>query len=414
MGLRLKTSPDSRLLDHGPAAARPSRTVALAASRPRVDTIDFLRGLVMIIMVLDHTRDFVGMSGTNPRDVHDAALFLTRWVTHFCAPVFVLLSGVSAYLYGARGRTTGELAHFLLTRGLWLIVAELTLVRLGWRFNFDTQIFVFQVIWVIGASMVVLSGLVRLPRWAIAAFGLALILGHNLLDGFEAANLGTAGVLWHFLHEPARLHLDSGINLFPLYSLIPWVGVMAAGYALGPVMQYPTERRRRWLAAAGVVTIAGFVLLRAPNFYGDPAPWAVQDSALATVLAFVNCEKYPPSALYLAMTLGPALVLLALFGDRRPGLAASVVVTFGRVPFFFYVAHLFLVHAVAVVVAGTLFGDAAWLFKGLPISSKPVGYGLHLPGVYAIWVVVLVALYPLCRWFAALKQRRRDWWLSYL
>ena len=209
------------------------------------------------------------------------------------------------------------------------------------------------------------------------------------------------------------MHLAPGIEAFPLYSLIPWAGVMAAGYALGPVMQWPTAQRRRWLAAAGLATILGFVLLRASNLYGDPAPWAVQDGTLATVLAFVNCEKYPPSALYLAMTLGPALVLLSLFGDRLPR-PASIVVTYGRVPLLFYVTHLFVVHAVAVVIADTLFGDAAWLFKGLPIRSKPPGYGLGLPGVYAIWVGVLDALYPLCRWFAALKQRRRDWWLSYL
>ena len=413
MNFGLKTSPDSALLDRTPAAVLPARTVALAAARPRVDAIDFLRGLVMIIMVLDHTRDFVGMSGMNPRDVHDATLFLTRWVTHFCAPVFVFLTGVSAFLHGARGRTTGELAAFLFTRGLWLIVIELTLVRLGWRFNLDGHFFVFQVIWVIGASLIVLSGLVHFPRWVIATFGLALVLGHNLLDGLKAADLGAAGLLWHFLHEPARLHTAAGIDVFPLYSLIPWVGVMAAGYALGPVMQWPTERRKRWLAAAGLATIAGFVLLRASNLYGDPAPWAVQDGALATVLAFVNCEKYPPSALYLAMTLGPALVLPALFGDRRGG-PASVVVTFGRVPLLFYVTHLFVVHAVAVVVAGALIGDTAWLFKGLPVASKPQGYGLGLPGIYAIWVAVVVSLYPLCRWFAALKRRRRDWWLSYL
>ncbi len=218
-------------------------------ARPRLDSIDLLRGLVMVLMALDHTRDFFGSSGMNPRDVTDPALFLTRWITHFCAPIFILLSGVSAYLYGQRGRSTAELSRFLFTRGFWLMVLEFTIVRLGWTFNLGVDHFVTQVIWVIGASMVVLAGLVWLPRMAIGAIGIAMIAGHNLLDGINAADFGSAGWIWTFLHQPALIKLSQTSSLYALYPLIPWVGVMAAGYALGAQFSLDAnERRQRFLA----------------------------------------------------------------------------------------------------------------------------------------------------------------------
>jgi uncharacterized membrane protein len=395
-----------------PAAAVTAAIMPQVAARPRLDSIDLLRGAVMVLMALDHARDFFGASGMNPRDVTEPALFLTRWVTHFCAPVFIFLSGVSAYLYGARGRSAAELSRFLLTRGFWLIVVEFSIVRAGWMFGFGLDRFVAQVIWAIGASMVVLAGLVHLPRWAIATFGLALIGGHNLLDGIRAEQFGAAGWIWNLLHQPATLHPGPNATLLALYPLIPWVGVMAAGYAFGPVMKLERAARRRWLVGLGVLATAGFVMLRAGNLYGDPAPWTVQGTSLATVLSFINCEKYPPSLLYLTMTLGLGLLLLAAFELAR-GRIADWITTFGRVPLFYYVAHLYLIHALAIVLSLAMVGEASWLINQPP-THKPPGFGLALPGIYAVWLFAVVALYPASRWFADLKQRRREWWWSYL
>jgi len=397
--------------DFWPMVDEPSAARSARDARPRLDQIDLLRGLVMIVMALDHTRDFFSASGMNPRDVADPALFLTRWITHYCAPIFIFLAGVSAYLYGARGRATGEISRFLLTRGFWLVVLEFTLVKLGWTFGVGLDFFMMQVIWAIGASMVVLAGLVWLPRWAIAAIGIGAIAGHNMLDGIRAADLGAFAPLWHVLHERGLLKLGT-TQVYVLYPLIPWFGVMAAGYALGPEFQHPAGvRQRRFLLAGAAITL-GFVALRLSNFYGDPAPWAMQPTALATVLSVLNVEKYPPSLLYLMMTLGPGLMLLALFEGAR-GKLADAVITYGRVPLLYYVAHIFLIHALAVAAAYATLGDASWLV-GLDPGNKPASWGVDLPGVYAVWVLVVVALYPLCRWFADLKQRRKEWWWSYL
>jgi uncharacterized membrane protein len=380
-------------------------------SRPRLDGIDFLRGLVMAIMVLDHARDFFGGSSMNPRDVHDAGMFVTRWVTHFCAPIFVLLAGVSAFLYGNRGRTKSEVARFLVTRGMWLMIIEITVVRLAWTFNLSYDFVFMQVIWAIGCAMVALAALIYLPRWAIATFALTMILGHNLLDGVEPD--GSWRWLWVMAHAPGSLRPTPGIEIMAVYPLIPWVAVMAAGYALAPVFLQPEEQRRSTLLKIGFAVTIGFVVLRATNLYGDPAPWTVQDGFVPTLLSFINCEKYPPSLLYLAMTIGPGLILLGLFQNASSGLA-RVVVAIGRVPFLFYVAHIVLLHAMAVAVAHVTVGDIGWLFRHMPAFNKPEDYGLTLPGVYALWIVALALLFPLCRWFGALKQRRKDWWLSYL
>jgi uncharacterized membrane protein len=403
-------------LEYSPLMASSGVTHGTAApyavtARPRLDSIDLLRGAVMVLMALDHTRDFFGASGMNPRDVTDPALFLTRWITHYCAPIFIFLAGLSAYLYGARGRSTGEVSRFLLTRGFWLMLIEFTVVRLGWTFSLDLHFFITQVISAIGASMVVLAGLVWLPRWAIAAVGLVMIAGHNLLDGIRAEDLGSAGWIWNFLHQPALLKFGDA-TVFALYPLVPWVGVMAAGYALGPVFRLDAAVRRRWLLGLGAATTAAFVVLRASNVYGDPAAWSVHETWLATGLSFLNSEKYPPSLLYLTMTLGPGLMLLAAF-ERARGRLADVITTFGRVPFFYYVVHIFLIHAFAIEFARAATGNVAWLIGVFP-PEKPADYGLSLPGVYVVWLMVVAALYPLCRLFAALKQRRAEWWWSFL
>jgi uncharacterized membrane protein len=373
------------------------RTVA-RAEQGRIASVDVLRGLVMALMALDHTRDFFGTGSFNPRDVGEPALFLTRWVTHLCAPTFIFLAGMSAFLYG-RGRSVAESSRFLLVRGLWLIVIEFTIVRFGWTFELD----LFRgntagVIFVIGASMVVLAALIWLPRWTIGALALVMIAGHNLFDGIRAEQLGQGGALWHVLHQPGVVHLGGHVNLFVLYPLVPWIGVMAAGYALGPVMQREPDARQRLLFGLGAAITLGFVLLRATNLYGDPAPWSTQANWPATVLSFLNCEKYPPSLLYLMMMLGPALMLLAAFEHAR-GAWARILATFGQVPFFFYVVHIYLIHALAI---------AAGLAGILPTT------GIGLSGIYLIWLLVLVLLYPICRWFAGLKQRGSGWWWSYL
>ena len=368
----------------------------------RILSIDVLRGLVMALMALDHTRDFFGSGGFNPRDVTEPALFLTRWVTHLCAPTFIFLAGLSAFLF-SRGRSAGELSRFLLIRGFWLILIDLTLIKFGWRFDFDFYRLGAGVIFVIGASMIVLAALVWLPRWAIAAVALAMIAGHNLLDGVSAEELGAAAWAWHFLHERGLVPLGEGVGIYVLYPLIPWVGVMAAGYTLGPVMQLEPRARRRLLFGLGAGITVGFILLRASNLYGDPAPWAVQENWLSTALSLLNCEKYPPSLLYLMMTLGPALMLLAAFEHAR-GFFAHVLAIFGQVPFFYYVVHIYLIHGLAVAAGMAMTGT---------VMSTPA-IGLSLADIYLVWLFVLIMLYPICRWFAELKERGTGWWWRYL
>ncbi|HRK95559.1 MAG TPA: heparan-alpha-glucosaminide N-acetyltransferase domain-containing protein [Rhodospirillales bacterium] len=388
----------------------------------RLASIDLLRGVVMVLMALDHARDFFSAGGFDVRDVDDPALFLTRWVTHFCAPVFVFLAGTSAFLYGAGGKTAGEVSRFLLVRGVWLVLLEVTIVRFAWTFSVIPDLVFLQVIWVLGVSMIVLSALIHLPRWAIAGIGVGMIAFHNLLDGVRAEHLGQFGWLWSVMHEPAHLGAAWGVTVYPLYSLIPWVGVMAAGFALGPVMLLGPEARRRRLMGLGVVVTVAFVVLRAANVYGDPAPWLWHDHPVATVLAFVNTEKYPPSALFLAMTLGPALIALATLdsalvsgGGSAGGWLARVFIIFGRAPLFYYVTHLLLLQALAVVYAVILVGGIAPLLdqSSGPVA-KPEGYGLGLPGVYTVWMLVVAALYLPCRWFAGVKHRRGNGWVRYL
>ena len=388
--------------DHQVQSVRQNNVTLDRGERARIGSVDTLRGLVMIIMALDHTRDFFSTTGFNPRDVTDPLLFLTRWVTHFCAPTFILLAGLSAFLYG-RGKSLGELSRFLLVRGLWLILIDLTLIKFGWRFELDLYRLSAGVIFVIGVSMVVLSALIWLPRWALASLVLLMFAGHNLLDNVRAEDLGEASGAWHVLHEPGLVPLGDGVTLYILYPLVPWIGVMASGYLLGPVMQLDQGKRQRILLGLGAAITVGFLVLRATNVYGDPTPWVPQDTWLSTILSFLNCEKYPPSLLYLMMTLGPALILLALFEQLR-GALASFLATFGRVPFFYYVVHIYLIHALAVATAFAL--------TGVLTTTPEVNF--NLAGVYIVWLMVLVLLYPICRWFSELKESSSGWWWAYL
>lgn len=383
-------------------------------ANPRIVSVDLLRGLVMVLMVLDHVRDFFGVIQLNPLNLSTTTvpLFFTRWVTHFCAPVFVLLAGTGAYLARTRFATRGALARFLCTRGLWLIVVEITLVRFGLTFDPTFSFIPLTVIWVIGVSMIILSALVFLPTPVIAALGVVMIAGHNAFDGVRVEGDGIGAQVWRLLHVQGPIGTVLERPVIGLYPLVPWIGVMAAGYGLGAILRLEPERRRRLLLMLGITLTGAFVVLRGINRYGDPQPWSEQDSPIFTALSFLNCNKYPPSLLYLLMTLGPALVVLAVFdrGLRRGG---WLLETFGRVPLFFYLLQWYVIHLLAIAVAAARGEPFAWLIGRGPFGAPPeYGYGLVV--VYAMWLVCLVLLYPPCAWFARLRQRRRSVWLSYL
>jgi uncharacterized membrane protein len=386
----------------------------------RLESIDLMRGLVMALMALDHTRDFFSNVPFHPTDLSQttAALFLTRWITHFCAPTFVFLTGVSAYLSTVRHHLTSlQLAWYLLTRGVWLIVLELTLVRFGWSFNWSYHDLYGAVIWALGWSMIILAGLIFLPRWAIGLFALVSIAGHNLFDAIQPADIGGAwSGLWTVLHVPGRIEYLPGYSFSVIYPLIPWVGVMAAGYGLAPVFLWAPKPRKTLLVLLGFVLVAIFLVLRLNNIYGDQ-PWVAQKDSLFTLFAILNCGKYPPSLLYLLMTLGPMLLGLVLFESSKLHQFSRPLLAFGRVPLFFYLIHLMLIHGTALVVI--LFRDMPidWLHHGfgfMPNLPAPE-YGYNLVTVYAVWLLMLLLLYPLCHVYARFKQQHPEIrWLAYL
>ena len=385
----------------------------------RLDSVDLLRGLVMVIMALDHTRDYFHREAVafDPTDLSrtNAALFLTRWITHFCAPLFVFLAGTGAFLSLTRGRTKRDLSWFLVTRGLWLIVLEVTIIQISWTFALPLHGVFVQVIWALGCSMIVLAALIHLPLCAVAGIGVVMIVGHNLLDRVRADSLGGLRLPWLILHQQGMMHWGgpppAGFTFFVIYPLIPWVGVMAAGYAFGRLLQLPAERRHRVLLRLGLALTLAFVVIRATNLYGDPRPWSVQHSPLFTFFSFINCEKYPPSLLYLLMTLGPAIALLPLLERGRAALARFFT-TFGRVPLFYYLLHILLLHTLVVVAAFARYGKQVFNLVNGP--APPPDWGYNLGVVYLIWLGAVLLLYPPCRWWARVKQRNRSAWLSYL
>jgi uncharacterized membrane protein len=384
-----------------------------AVARRRIESIDIVRGVIMILMALDHVRDFFGNSGLNPTDPARTTvlLFFTRWVTHFCAPVFFLLTGTGAYL-SLRKKSKRELSQFLFTRGLWLIFLEVGVYRcLGWQFNFDYQLTMLVVLWALGWAMIVLSVLVYLPAPVVTVFGLVMIAGHNLLDSVNSEN-----PIWSLLHSPNFVYFTPKRSIFVAYTLIPWVGVTAAGYGLGQVYRWTAERRQAFLLRVGWGATAGFVLLRAIDRYGDPSRWAHQKSGVFTVLSFLNTTKYPPSLLYLLMTLGPAMLFLWAIDGGTPRILRPALV-FGQVPMFYYLLHVPLIHLLAVAVCYLRYGHVYWMFQSPGIQDFPItpppGWGFSLPVVYLVWAGVVIALYPICSWFAEVKQRRSDAWLSY-
>lgn len=383
----------------------------------RLNSIDMLRGLVMVLMALDHTRDFFSDAHFRPTDLDktSVALFLTRWMTHFCAPVFVFLAGTSAYLWVSRRGLNAPISSFLLKRGLLLLLLTCTVEAFAWNFRNNFQEIDGGVLWAIAWSMIVLSGMVKLPLSWIVTFGGLMIITHNVFDSLKPAELGAFGPWWAVLHTGDDVPLMHGWMINPYYPLIPWIGVMTVGYGFGKWMSMSQWRTPKRLLALGFTITIAFVVLRYSNLYGDPKPWQVYPDLAFTILSFLNCHKYPPSLLYLLMTLGPAIMVLALF---------EVVTThwldflrvFGRTPLFFYLVHLYLIHLLAILVASVDYGPVSALMGGGIWSAEiPKDYGYGLPFVYMMWVIELLILYALCRGFENLKVSKPQWgWLNYL
>jgi uncharacterized membrane protein len=386
----------------------------------RVESIDFLRGLVMILMALDHTRMYfaLGTWYAEPTDLATTTplLFFTRWITHFCAPVFVFLAGTSAFLYGIK-KNKREIASFLLTRGLWLVFVELVIVNFAWTFDITYSFRILQVIWAIGLSMVALSVLVFLPDYLILALGTILVFGHNLLDPVTVRGSDVQALAWYTLHQPNSVSIDGTLLNF-VYPVLPWIGLMALGYVCGTLYRndFPAEQRRRWLLGIGASATLLFVLLRGFNGYGEPREWDVHTSPVFTLLSFLNTTKYPPSLHFLLMTMGPALTFLALIEPVRSRFPNPVIV-FGRVPFFFYILHLYLIHALATLLL--VYQGGEWTDYILSAENLRSGtlsdFGHPLATVYVIWAVAIVLLYPLCKGYQKYRERNPSkWWLRYL
>ena len=365
-------------------------------AKKRIDSIDIMRGIVMIVMALDHTRDFFSDSSFNPSDLSRAstALFLTRFITHYCAATFVFLAGTGAFLSFTRGKTKWEACNFLVSRGFWLIILELTIINWGWGDGYF-----LQVIWAIGVSMIILGVMVFLPLPVITGVGLLLIFGHDIFDKVRPDSFSeTTGTLWRILHVQSNVNI-LGQDVFILYPLIPWVGVMMAGYGFGKLYTLDAVIRKKYLLAIGSAAILLFVLIRSFNFYGDPSLWRDQGSWVRTVLSFINVSKYPPSLDYLLITLGPVIILLAFLEDIQNSVT-QVLVIFGRVALFYYILHLYLIHGLSLLVA--------------KITGATNGLFFSLPVVYAVWALVIIILYFPCRWFMKYKREHKYWWLSYL
>jgi len=397
---------------------------AQAVPGPRLQSVDAVRGAIMMLMAIDHIRDYVARSAQQflPTDLARTtpAIFFTRWITHFCAPVFMLTAGLGAYFWLTRGhRSKGELSRLLISRGIWLIVLEVTILRVIFfsQISWTANPVLLIILWAIGVSMIALAGLIYLPMPVIAAVSVAIIALHNLLGNVSAERFGRAAWIWDILYRRGVIAID-GIKFRPAYPVLPWIGVMAAGYCLGTIFDWDADRRRRFLVRLGLALTAAFVVLRAINVYGDPIRWSHQGSPVFTAMSFLNTTKYPPSLDFLLMTLGPALVVMAWL-ERFHFRFASPLIVFGRVPFFYYGAHLLVAHVIAIGMNFVRYGAKSFVLMtppsmGGPSELFPPDYGFPLWTVYAVWIAVLLLLYPACLWFARLKQRRHDWWLTYL
>ena len=395
-----------------------------AQPAPRIQSVDALRGAIMILMAIDHIREYIARSAMQflPTDLArtTAAIFLTRWITHLCAPIFMLTAGLGAFLWMSRGhRSKGELARFLISRGVWLIFLELTVLRVivFSQISFHASPVILLILWAIGLSMIALAGLIYLPMRLLAGLSIAIIALHNLLDSVSAERFGRTAWLWDILHQQ-NVFAFLGINFVTAYPVLPWIGVMAGGYCLGTLFSWDAKRRERFLMRLGLALTVAFVVLRAINLYGDPVRWRHQPSPLFTVLSFLNTTKYPPSLDFLLMTLGPGIVAMAWL-ERFHFSFNNPLIVFGRVPFFYYVTHLLVAHLIAIAMNLARYGRTSFLLIAPPSMGNrselfPPDYGFPLWTVYAVWVGVLLLLYPACLCFARLKQRRHNWWFTYL
>ena len=389
----------------------------------RIQSIDILRGLVMVIMALDHVRDYtnIGYAASTPEnlDTTTPALFFTRWITHFCAPVFVFLAGTSAFLYGARQPSKKPLSKFLFTRGLWLVFIELTVVNFAWTFDINLSFHIFQVIWVIGICMIIMAALIYFPRKYLLGLGLLILVGHNTLDGITKSGNDPLSILWYLIHQKAFVVFENGETMaYFAYPILPWLGIMVLGYCFGYFYQsgFNAETRKKWLLRLGFSAIILFFGLRLLNVYGNLTPWSEQESFTYTVISFFNVTKYPPSLLYTLMTLGPALLFLFAIESVQNKLT-SILLTIGRVPFFFYIIHLYLIHLIGFL--GLIILNFDWReliytparFTGSYLADK----GFDLWVTYVVWILVLIILYPICKKYMIYKANNKEkWWLSYL
>lgn len=387
----------------------------------RIPSIDFLRGVVMIIMALDHVRMYFG-EGTwysEPTNLSSTTplLFFTRWITHFCAPVFVFLTGTSAFLYGLNKAKKSQVAWYLFTRGIWLVFAELIIINFAWTFDSTFSFRILQIIWAIGISLIILSALVFLPVKIVFMIGAIILFGHNLLDPIRVDGASVSDLIWYVLHQPNTLFLGNSLVSL-VYPVLPWLGLMAVGYGFGMfyVREYSAEHRRRWLVGIGLGAVLLFLALRGVNGYGEPRPWSTQNTPIFTFMSFLNTTKYPPSLHFLLMTIGPALIFLAS-SERVQNSFTVPVTVFGKVPFFFYILHLYLIHALAtltLVPSGREWHE--YILSAERLSSGTLSnYGLRLEAVYLVWILVVILLYPLCRWYQKYKENHpKQWWLRYL
>ena len=403
--------------------ARP--VVSTPALISRIVSIDLIRGAVMILMAIDHVRVYSGLPAGGPTP----GIFFTRWITHFCAPAFVFLAGTSIFFYG---RKQAAVPRYLLIRGAWLIFLELTFLRISWTFNLDFAHYEMAgVIWVIGWSMILMAGLVKLPLSVVGTIGVVIIAAHNLMDsqmskllpGLDGNKLAGLWKIFYvgFFAGPIEFG-PNGPSLIVLYSIVPWIGVIAAGYAFGKILTSELGRRKRICLGIGLGAVALFLVLRGFNLYGDPHPWHTAAQArnglppMPALLSFLNTTKYPASLCFLLMTLGPIIALIPWLEHARGALARTVII-FGRVPFFFYMLHIPLIHAIALVVSKIRLGYVShWLFTNHPMGDPepPDEYVWSLPLLYLVWGITIVLLYFVCRWFAGVKAKRSDWWLKYL
>lgn len=394
-------------------------------SSSRLLSLDALRGTVMVIMALDHIRDFFDHSAMSfsPTDLTQTTpiLFFTRWITHFCLPVFLFCAGSGAFLWWRRSnRTKRELSWFLLTRGLWFIILDLIVMNFAYNFNVSSQnLILLLVLYIFGACMILLSALIHLPIRLLAAVSIAIVALHNLLDPIRAGSFGPHSWAWNLLHQPG-VFMAFGRAFLVIYPILPWIGVMAAGFCFGHILMLEEATRRRITLRLGVATTALFFLLRAINTYGDPSHWSAQKSAVFTVLSFFNCTKYPGSLDYILMTLGPAFLFLTWL-DRRHLKPTNPLIIFGRVPLFYFVLHFYAIHAILVIMSWMRYGSSAFSFifhtvpsLGGPREIYPADFGYPLWVTYAVWIGLVIALYPLCKWFARIKATHRNPWLSYL